>query len=762
MTFVLIVHLAAIAASLILGRRLGRKVLLLGALAPLSALVWALTISSDVLGGNPLVISLEWVEGLDLGLDFRVDAFALLMVTIISAIGVLVFVYGARYFRPRSDLGGFDATLIGFAGAMVGLVIADNVLVLFVFWELTSITSYLLIGFEDRSATARAAALRALLVTGLGGLAMMAGLVMIAQEADSYLLSEILASAPTSTKTVAGLLLVLVGAFSKSAQFPFHFWLPGAMAAPTPVSAYLHSATMVKAGVYLIARLAPVFGPLIAVWRPTIMAVGVMTMILGGWRALGEKDLKLVLAMGTVSQLGFLTVLVGFGHPALTFAGVILLLAHAMFKAALFMVVGILDRQTGTRQIGELDGWGRRMPMLWWVAMITGASMAGVPPLLGFLGKEEALRGLLEAPDATPAFIGVIVGSIVTVAYTLHFFKGSRSGDQTEAVTSAPRLSLSVVAPTLLLAILTLLAGVAPFFVDGLLGGASQSLDSATADSHLALWHGLEPALGWSLLILGAGAFVWWAPTDKIRPVTSQIPEATQIYSGVLRYVNRIADLVTSVVQSGSLPVYLQIILATAVIIPGFSIVRYWAPDLGQELVDTPLRIVVVVVMALAAIGVSVARRRIGAVLFLGAIGYGVAVLFVLHGAPDLALTQLLVETLSLAMFVMVLRHLPERWQVVRWKMGQTNRLVISVAVALMMGGLALWAAESRVAPSLSDDYVELAQPEGGGRNVVNVILTDFRGFDTMGEITVITLAAIGCIVLLGRTRRRSVKEEES
>ena len=765
MTLVLAAHLVVIVASLLWGRRLGRAVLLVGALAPLSALVWAISASPGILGGAPVGASLTWIESLGLGLDLRVDGFALLMVLIVSAVGVLVFVYAARYFIPRTDLGGFTATLVAFAGAMLGLVVADNVLALFVFWELTSVTSYLLIGFDDRSAAARAAALKALLVTGLGGLAMLAGLVMVSQEAGTYLLSEILAAPPTSARAVTGLVLVLAGAFAKSAQVPFHFWLPGAMAAPTPVSAYLHSATMVKAGVYLIARLAPVFAPLVMVWRPLVVTVGVVTMILGGWRALGEKDLKLVLAMGTVSQLGFLVVLVGFGHPALTVAGVALIIAHAVFKAALFMVVGILDHQTGARRISNLAGWGRRMPVVWWVAALSAASMAGIPPLLGFVAKEEALRGLLAAPGTGWAFAGVVAGSVFTAAYSLHFFRGSLLSLSPDGVfAAAPRPRLPFLAPAFILSGFTVVAGLAPALINRLAAAAATSLDIGATGFNLSLWHGLEPALGWSAAIVLAGYLVWRAPTEALRKITSQVPEGSQMYSGVLKYLNRIADRVTAVVQSGSLPVYLQIILVTAVVLPGWRLIRSWSPDFEGMLVESPLRSVVALTVIVAAAGVSVARRRMGTVLLLGAVGYGVAVLFVLHGAPDLALTQLLIETLSLAMFVMVLRHLPDRWEVVRWKAGQTSRIVISAAVALLMGGLALWAGASRVAPSISDDYVDLAEPEGGGGNVVNVILTDFRGFDTMGEITVIALAAVGCVVLLGRARRRppAVEKETS
>lgn len=762
MTLVLAVHLVVVVAALVGGRRLGRAILLVGGLAPLFTLVWAILMAPGILAGEPLLTSIGWVDGLGVRIELAVDTFSLLMVFLVAGIGVLVFGYAAAYFEPRRDLAGFTATLVGFAGAMLGIVTSDNVLVLFVFWELTSITSYLLIGFDDRSAAARASALKALLVTGAGGLAMMAGLVLLGQEARTFSLSGILDAAPATPLAAAGLGLVLIGAFAKSAQVPFHFWLPGAMAAPTPVSAYLHSATMVKAGVYLIARLAPVFAPLIGYWRPLVVSVGAATMILGGWRALSQDDTKLVMAMGTVSQLGFITLLVGYGDPRLTLAGVAMIFAHAIFKAALFMVVGVVDRQVGNRRLANLVGWGRALPVTWWVAIIAAASMVGLPPLVGFVAKEEAIRDLLLLRGGTWALAAVLVGSMLTVAYTLHFFEHSRSAPEPDgAVAGAKRPSVWFLAGPAALVVVSLVAGIFPSLVEDLIVGAAAVMAPAVKDFHLELWHGLEPALGWSVAVILAGYGLWRLPRAGLHGVTGQVLEASRVYNESLRSLNRVADRVTSVVQSGSLPVYLQIILATAVAMPGFLVLRSWNLDFSGPIVDSGLRLVVVGVVVLAAIGTLVARRRMGAVLFLGAIGYAVAVLFVLHGAPDLALTQLLVETLTIAMFVMVLRHLPDRWETVRWPVSQTSRVIISVGVAAMVGSFALWASSSRVAEPISDELVERALPDGGGSNVVNVILTDFRGFDTMGEIFVIGLAAIGCMVLLGRARHRAHPTEE-
>ncbi|HVL52623.1 MAG TPA: proton-conducting transporter membrane subunit, partial [Actinomycetota bacterium] len=392
----LLLHgLLALAAPLA-ARRMGPRVFLLCGLAPLITVVWAASVSAPILAGGAVAQHLEWVGPLGVHLDLRVDGFTLLMIALISGIGTLIFIYSSWYFSPRPGLGKFAATLTAFAGSMLGVVLADNLLALFLFWELTSVTSYLLIGFEDHKAAARSAALQAILTTGAGGLAMLGGFVLIGQAAGTYSLSGILADPPTGGVVAGGLVLVLLGAFTKSAQVPFHSWLPAAMAAPTPVSAYLHSATMVKAGVYLLARFSPAFAPLVWFWRPVVMGVGLASMLIGALRALKQNDLKLVLAYGTVSQLGFLVLLVGAGHPALAFAGAAMILAHGLFKATLFMLVGIIDHQAHTRDLRALSNLGWRFPAMFGIAAVAVASMAGLPPLLGFAAKEAALEAILH------------------------------------------------------------------------------------------------------------------------------------------------------------------------------------------------------------------------------------------------------------------------------------------------------------------------------------------------------------------------------
>jgi multicomponent Na+:H+ antiporter subunit A len=745
--------------------RAGRRGPVLGALAPAAALAWVAWRAGPVLDGRPVAEQSSWVPRLGLELAFRLDAFGVLMAVLVAGVGALALLYSRWYLAPdRPDLGRFCGWLTAFAGAMLGLVLADNLFVLYICWELTSVTSYLLIGFEDERAEARRGALQALLVTSLGGLAMLAGLVLLGQAAGTWSLAELVARPPEGAAVEAGLALVLVGAFAKSAQVPLHGWLPAAMAAPTPVSAYLHAAAMVKAGVYLIARLAPAFAP-VGFWRPVVVGVGVATMLLGGWRALRQHDLKLLLAHGTVSQLGFLVVLFGLGLPEATAAGAALLLAHALCKAALFLVVGVIDHQAGTRDLRRLAGLGRRLPVLAGAAAAGVASMAGLPPLLGYLAKEEAYDALGHAGGrlAPVALAGMVAGSVFTVAYSARFLHGGFAGPP-GAASGVPRPAPGFVAPAAALAAAGVVLGVAPALASGLLVPAARALDPAAPAEGLALWHGLTPALGLSVLTLasGAGLFLARGAVASLQARLALARGVEEAYRGGLLALLRGAARVTGVVQSGSLPVYVGTILLTVLALPGVALagaVLGWPAPAGAarldglELADSPVQLAVGLLVAAAAVGAAVAKRRLAAVLLLGAVGYGAAVLFMVQGAPDLALTQFLVETLSLVAFVLALRHLPDRFTHRRWRLGRASRVAVSAGVGLFVAGFALLARGARTGPAVSGAYLERAEPEAGAANVVNAILVDFRGFDTLGEVAVLTAAGLGVVsmVVLGR-----------
>jgi len=754
------------------GRRLGRGAFVVGAATTGLGFAWALARAGGIIDGRAVVERRPWVEGLGLTLDLRIDAFSLLMVLLVSGIGVLVHLYASRYFGAgREGMARLAGLLVLFTAAMLGVVTASNLLALYVFWELTSVTSYLLVGWNDTDARARASALQAILITGSGGLAMLGGFLLIGSAAGTYELTELVAQPPGGTQVQVGLVLVLIGAFTKSAQWPFSSWLPGAMVAPTPVSAYLHSATMVKAGVYLIARLAPAFAGEVP-WRPVVLVIGLITMIGGGWRALRQYDLKRILAFGTVSQLGFMVVLFGVGIPEATAAGVVVLFAHALFKATLFLVVGIVDHQTKTRDIRALGAYGPGWNGPRISAVIAGASMAGVPLLFGFVAKEKAYESFVNSGVAGGPVVlaGLVVGSMLTFAYTGRLVLGAfRPGaafeglhglepvDSAEVpkVVDPPAPPLSFWAPAALLAALTVLLGVFPSLASGLVGAAAQSLDPAVKAKDLALWHGFNTALALSALTLAVGVLVVAAGhrVGRVQQVLRSPFDGNDVYLASLRALNRTAARVTGIVQNGSLPVYCGIILLTATLVPGLALLGAPAPN-DLDLTSSPGEWAVGLLLIVAGTAAAVLRQRMAAVLCLGAVGFGMALIFVLQGAPDLALTQFAIETLGAVLFVLVLRRLPSRFDERPTALGRWLRVSVSVVVGVFVFAFALIATDVRVAPTISDEFVERSLPEGGGRNVVNVILVDFRGLDTIGEATVLVVAALG-IVSITRLRPR-------
>ncbi len=770
MFLLLTLHLLVGIVIVATGDRCGRRAFLVAAVAPLATVAWALGHADAVLEGRPVVEDATWVEALGLGLDLRLDAFGLAMTALVSGIGFLVCVYAYGYFsHPKPGTARLAGLMVMFAGAMLGVVWADHLLALFVAWELTSVTSYLLIGNDDRNPRARAAALQAILVTGAGGLVMLIGFIVIGQHAGTYRISELLADPPTGGAVAGGLVCVLVGAFTKSAQAPFGSWLPGAMVAPTPISAYLHSATMVKAGVYLVARLSPVFAA-VAPWRGLVLVVGAVTMIIGGLRALRQTDLKLLLAYGTISQLGFLMLLFGTGEYRIAQAGVALLLAHGAFKAALFMVVGIVDHEVGTRDVRELHGFGPGWRPTVAVGVIGAASMAGLPPLFGFIAKEKALDGYVEhgAFTGSGAVLAVIViGSVLTFAYSTRFVLGllGRLGaDHAErrSPTAHPPAAVFV-GPAVALTVFTVAAGLAPVIVDRLVRSATVALQPGVTPSTVQLWAGFNTAFVLSLVVITVGVTlaVVGRPVARFQRRASQairwIPSAEQGFLFCLRGTLQGSKRVTAVVQNGSLPIYLAVILVVATVAPLIPATTVF-PSLPR-LVDTPIQIPLAIVVVVAAVAASVIRRRIAAALLLGAVGYGMAGLFIVQGAPDLALTQLVIETLATVLFVLVLRFLPARWADRSPAVALPIRLGVSALTGVTVFVLALVSAGARSSvdrPNISQEMIERAAPDAKGNNVVNVILVDFRGLDTLGEITVLLVAAAGAVTLARTGRRRA------
>ncbi|WFE39025.1 Na+/H+ antiporter subunit A [Micromonospora sp. WMMD998] len=747
MLVLLILHLVAALLAPSLVRRWGPRACLLLALAPATTAGWAVAHTAAVRDGGAVAETYPWIPQLGFDLALRVTTLSWLMLLLVGGVGALVLVYSARYFRAGSiGLGRFAAVMVAFAGAMLGLVVSDNLLLLYVFWELTTVFSYLLIGHSAERRSSRWAAAHALTVTTLGGLAMLVGFLLLGHHAGGYRLSTVAATPlPGGGYLVTAVLLILAGALAKSAVFPFNAWLPVAMAAPTPVSAYLHAAAMVKAGVFLLGLLGPTLAPA-GPWRPVTVVAGLVTLVAGGWAALRQCDLKLLLAYGTVSQLGLLAVALGAGTPAAALAGVAMLAAHALFKSALFLVVGLLDHQAGSRDLRELSGVGRAAPVLATVAALAAASMAGVPPLLGFVAKEAVLAAFADRPWVLAA---LVVGSALTVAYSIRFLWGAfgtRPGMPATAVAHAPAAMLL---PPAVLAVAGLAAGPAAGWLGGLLDPYAELF--GPVEEHLALWHGPTAALGLSALVLAGGVALHLARA-RLAPALAALRSPVsgrQGYEWVTHRFDRFAIHVTSVTQRGSLPQYLGAVLVVLVLVPGMAMVTTepWRVHLVPW--DSPAQLVVCVVIAVAAVLAVGARRRLTAMLLVGVTGYGTAMMFVLYGAPDLALTQFLVETATIAVFVLVLRRLPERFSARPLRRSRWVRRVVGVAAGLVAAGLTLTAAGARRAPAISAAFPDLAVTQGYGRNVVNVTLVDIRAWDTMGEISVLVVTATGVASLI-------------
>ncbi len=778
MIALVVLHLVVAAAAPLLTRWIGRRAFWVLALPPAVTAGWALASTSTAMSDAPPVQRYTWAESLNLELAFRLDPLAWLMTLVVSVVGALVLVYCSGYFDDdHPGLGRFAGSLTAFAGAMLGLVTSDDVLVLYVFWEATTVLSYLLIGHTHELKSSRSAASQALIVTTFGGLAMLIGLLMVAEGAGTYRLSEIVADPPTGSVTTVGIVLVLLGALTKSALIPFHFWLPGAMAAPTPVSAYLHAAAMVKAGIYLVARLAPAFSGVPA-WRWVVLVAGGGTMILGGYRALRQFDLKLLLAFGTVSQLGFLTVLLGLGHADIALAGVALLLAHALFKSSLFLAVGAIDHATGTRDIRQLWGLRRSMPVVYWTCVLALASMAGLPPLLGFVGKEAVYGALLHGGPtpgdltSTVMLVVVVVGSVLTIAYSGRFlfvglgeaalgFPYASSPVHPTTVRPIPRVTVAV---PLVLALAGLV--LAPFTpaLEPWLAKASGTWPKTPDPVHLGLWHGFNEALLLSAITVALGVLMIVLRSGVAMAQTMLIPTmpaAERVYRWVMRQIEKASVEVTGFLQRGSLELNLGAIFLVLVLLPGSSLLLgvTWPDEVTPF--DNPAQVPIAVIMAVAAIAATRSRRRLRGVFLVGITGYCAAMLFLLHGAPDLALTQLLVETVSIVVFMLVLRRLPSKFYDDSTRRNRRVRLALGAAVGVVMTGLALTAAAVRTHEPSSTGMAESAKSYGGGDNIVNVILVDIRAWDTMGELSVVLVAATGVASLVFlRTERATTSWE--
>lgn len=738
-----------------------------------------LLMAPTVMGGEELHSVTRWVPEIGLDISLRLDGLSLMFALLITSMGLLVIVYANSYLDVTDPVGKFFNTLMLFMAAMLGIVLSDNVLLLMVFWELTSISSFLLVGYWNHRADARSGARMALAVTGGGGLAMLGGLVLLGQIAGTYDISEMLGHAAqiqADSRYPVVLVLVLIGCFAKSAQFPFHFWLPQAMAAPTPVSAYLHSATMVKAGIFLMARLTPVIGGT-ELFLVIVTTTGLVTMLFAAFIAIFKHDLKGVLAYSTISHLGLITFLIGLGSPLAAVAAVFHVLNHATFKAALFMTAGIIDHETGTRDLRQLGGLWRYMPYTATLAMVASAAMAGVPLFNGFVSKEMFLTEAVAfaAPGgwrwAVPALAALAaLFSVVYAVRLVHdmFFNGQPSGMPTSEPHEPP---LGMKAPVALLAAVCVLVGVAPALTLGPLVrvAAAAMLGHAAPDEQLAVWHGLNLPLLLSVVALAGGTAAYFVGSTRknLHGVSSEtwfgVFTGAQLFNRSLSRLFAAAGRVTALVETGSLQRSISWLLMATVTVVAVSLFSANTPGTGNRpQLPVTLPALALWLLLLAACAWLVLRHhdRFQSIIVAGAVGLVTALTFVAFSAPDLALTQLTVEVVSTVLMLMGLALLPQHSP----HESPPARKLRDAALALAAGaGLAwlAWVMLTRDHDSIAWYFLNQSAIAGGGTNVVNVILVDFRGYDTLGEITVLGIAAVGVMALMDGLRvRRSSSDD--
>jgi multicomponent K+:H+ antiporter subunit A len=722
-----------------------------------------------VFTGDMPVCTRPWIPAIGLTFSFRVSGFGFLFALLVLGIGLLIVLYARYYIAAEDPMGRFYSYLLMFMGSMLGIVLSENLILLMVFWELTSISSFLLIGFWRHRADARQGAFMALMITGAGGFAMLAGFLLLGHIVGSFELTDILAAKeivhahPLYPVT---LILILAGAFTKSAQFPFQFWLPHAMAAPTPVSAFLHSATMVKAGVFLLALMVPVLGDS-ALWFYMVSLTGLITLMFAAYMAMFKDDLKGLLAYSTVSHLGLITLLLGIGSPMAVVAAVFHIFNHAAFKAGLFMVAGIIDHETGTRDIERLSGLKKAMPVTAVLTLIGCGAMAGVPLFNGFLSKEMFLAETL-GPGLTGIMgwivpLGAVLAAVFAVAYSIRMLLGVFWGQPAEDLPRSPHeppvgMTLS---PGFLMAV-CVLVGIFPAFFAGPLihAGAGAILGPEMPAYHMAVWHGFNVALVLSMIGL-AGGVIFYRQRERLFDAhvwCLRYLDGKTLFEFLVAWVIQAGSRLIRFLVNGSLQRYLFVLITATLVLGAIPFAVSRTPLLGPVPI-TPLDPVTLVMGLILIIGavatVKTHRNRILAIIMLSTVGLVVALAFTRFSAPDLALTQISVEVVTIILLMMALHLLPTTTP----KESSTTRQRRDAFLSVLAGGGAAalaMAILTRPYDTISDFFLAESVPGGGGTNVVNVILVDFRGFDTMGEITVLAIAGLIIYALLHGFERKA------
>jgi len=711
--------------------------------------------------GETLIQSWPWIDSIGLHFAFRLDGLSLLFALLILVIGLLVIIYARYYLAKKDSMGRFYAYLMMFMGSMLGIVLSENVLQLVIFWELTSITSFLLISYWQHRKDAREGARMALAITGAGGLALLGGVLLLGDIVGSYQLTDILQQGDLirgHELYEVTLVLILLGVFTKSAQFPFHFWLPHAMAAPTPVSAYLHSATMVKAGIFLLARFFPVLSGT-DIWTWLVGGAGMATLLIGAYTALFKHDLKGLLAYSTISHLGLITLLFGFGTQMAATAAIFHIINHATFKASLFMVAGIIDHETGTRDMRKINGLIKYMPHTAALAIIASLAMAGVPLMNGFLSKEmffaEAVEASYSSILAWSIPVLVTIAGIFSVAYSLRFIHDVFFNGEPVGLTKTPHEPPQFMKiPVDLLVIACLAVGMLPMYTVGpiLDVAVAGTLQTTPPEYSLAIWHGFNLPLFMSIIALTIGALIYFNRKGLIRNYERHEHINAKTY--FLEFIENLyafSIAVTRRFDKGSFQNAASWIIFASIIITAAGFLSFNSPLLGERrMMDLdPVSLMVGVILIIASILTAVwHRQRIVSLVVIGVVGLVVAVSFIKFSAPDLALTQISVEVVTIILLLLALYFLPQKTP----KETSKSRIYRDIALAVVSGvGVTLFTMMvlSRDFDPISHYFLENSVPGGGGTNVVNVILVDFRGFDTLGEIVVLALAGLGIYAML-------------
>jgi len=709
-------------------------------------------------GGKALLYTLPWAPSANVEVSFLVDGLSLLWGFLVAGMGVFTVLYSNWYLYEGSALGRYYGFLIAFMGSMLGVVFADHLIALFVFWELTSITSYFLIGFWWERKESVYGAQKAILITGGGGLALLGAFLLLGGATGEWRLSALLARPDPAAVTPAVFFLVLIGAATKSAQWPFHIWLPNAMEAPTPISAFLHSATMVKAGIYLLSRFYPLLGGHPA-WGYAVPALGMASMIAGGILSLRATDLKAILAYGTISQLGLIVTFLGFGGEAAVVGGTLHLYNHAVAKAALFMVAGIIHHESGTRDVRSLGKLRKPMPCTHAIAVVAAISLIGIPPMGGFITKEMLYESSLlpGGPGPWGAFWPwlTLAAGIVTALYHLRFLGATFWERGEEEPPKHPHdPPLGMLAAPAVLAFLALVLGLAPGLIQNALiaPAAAATLGRAQAPVlNLALWHGLNVPLLMSAVTIAAGILLY-AGFGRVALVLEggaalwrRGPGPDKAYDGLIRWAqDRTWPLLTAL-QDGNLRRYLRWTMAAPVLLLLYAAAQLdWRPGIWPDMRGVAFLPAAVCALIIAAsFATALFPRRIPAILALGTTGYAISALYLMLKAPDLALTQIMIESASVVLFLLVFWYLPELEPVA----STVGRRVRDWTIALSLGGAATagmaLAMNSHEVRTVADYFMRTSKPIAGFKNVVNAIIVDYRGYDTLGEITVLVIAGV-------------------